>query len=211
MATVAMTSRSFARGTGIAGLVGLAAMLCVGSVRADPCTANGNQVPECVVQTDTGSLKGDRSEYMNVYCPTTSPYAWGGWSDSWSSGWHIITRNPIGDNVNSLDFSLSNTSIHTNNWSISIGCSAVNPNGSCTGATKISGDPGCPESNRQTECEPADNCWVTWNEQCINNNVVSNYYCTQVLFETTCFSCESTSQRAGMSTRADAVAPTGEK
>lgn len=177
---------------GIVGLALAAALLRAGSAAADPCTADGNTVPECVVQTDKGSLKGDRSEYMNVYCPNTSPYAWGGWSDSW----HIITRNPVGDNVNSLDFLLSNTSVHTNNWSISIGCSPINPNGTCTGATKISGDPGCPESNRQTECEPADNCWVTWDEQCINNNVVSNYYCTQVLFATTCFSCESSSASA---------------
>jgi hypothetical protein len=47
---------------------------------------------------------------------------------------------------------------------------------------------------------------VTWNEQCINNNVVSNYYCTQVLFETTCFSCEGTSSSAGRSSPAGALA-----
>ena len=196
MVATAKTSRVLPRGAAILGLAGTALLLCAGGAAADPCTADGNTVPQCVVQTDTGSLKGDRSEYMNVYCPNTSPYAWGGWSDSWSSGWHVITRNPVGDNMNSLDFLLSNTSVHTNNWSISIGCSPINPNGTCTGATKISGDPGCPESNRQTECEPADNCWVTWDEQCINNNVVSNYYCTQVLFATTCFSCESTSTAA---------------
>ena len=191
-----MTSRSLRRGAGIVGAAGVALVLSAAGATADPCSADGNTVPECVVQTDTGSLKGDRSEYMNVYCPNTAPYAWGGWSDSWSSSWHIITRNPVGDNVNSLDFLLSNTSVSSNRWSISIGCSPINPNGSCTGATKISGDPGCPESNRQTECEPSDNCWVTWNEQCINNNVVTNYYCTQALFVTTCFSCESSSAAA---------------
>lgn len=191
-----MTSRPLRRGAGIVGAAGVAVLLSAAGAAADPCTADGNTVPECVVQTDTGTLKGDRSEYMNVYCPNTSPYAWGGWSDSWSSKWHVITRNPVGDNVNSLDFLLSNTSVSSNRWSISIGCSPINPNGSCTGATKISGDPGCPESNRQTECEPSDNCWVTWNEQCINNNVVTNYYCTQALFVTTCFSCESSSAAA---------------
>ena len=196
MAATAKTSGTPWRGAAILGVAGVALLLGAGGAAADPCTANGSTVPECTVQTDTGSLKGDRSEYMNVYCPTTSPYAWGGWSDKWSSSWHVITRNPVGDNVNSLDFLLSNTSVHSNNWSISIGCSPINPNGTCTGPTKISGDPGCPESNRQTECEPADNCWVTWDEQCINNNVVSNFYCTQILFVTSCFSCEASSSAA---------------
>jgi hypothetical protein len=89
-----MRSRPVWRSAGIVSLAGVAMLLCAGSAVADPCTADGNTVPECVVQTDTGSLKGDHSEYMNVYCPNTSPYAWGAWSDSWSSSWHVITRNP---------------------------------------------------------------------------------------------------------------------
>lgn len=196
MAKIAIRGQRLARCAGVVGFVGAVAALCAAGAAADVCQYNGNTIPQCVVQTDTGSLSADKSEYMNVYCPSNANYAWGSWSDSWSSIWHVITRNPVGDNLNSLDFLLTNTKLGTNHWSISIGCSPISPNGQCSGATKEVPDPGCPESNRQTECQPADNCWVTWNEQCVNNNVVSNYYCTQVLFVTTCFSCESTSSLA---------------
>lgn len=185
-----MTGRSFFRCCGLAAFALMALMLDARSAKADVC--DNSNIPQCYVQTDTGELKADRSEYMNVYCPA-GMYAWGGWSDSWSSSWHIITRNPIGDNLNSLDFLLSNTSVHSNRWSISIACSPINPNGSCNGASKEVSDPGCPESNRQTECQPADNCWVTWNEQCVNGDTVTNYFCSQALFVTTCFSCEASS------------------
>ena len=61
MASFATVSRPLEYRSGIAGLLTLYAMLCAGGVQADPCTVNGSQVPECVVQTDTGSLKGDEA------------------------------------------------------------------------------------------------------------------------------------------------------
>ena len=175
---------------GAAGIMGVAATFCAGVANADVCQYEGNTIPQCYVQTDTGTLGGDRHEYMNVYCPA-GMYAWGSWSDTWSSHWHLTTFNPVGSYPNSMDFALSNTSVHDNNWSLSIGCSPINPNGTCTGATKMVKDPGCPMSDVQNECQPADNCWLTWNEQCINGNVVSNYFCSEAIFITTCYGCEA--------------------
>ena len=198
MTRLATRIRHVLWGVGLAAIPLMAAIAGTGVAKADPCTVNGNTVPGCVVQTDTGRLAGDRAEWMAVYCPAGAPYWWGGWSDTWSSPWHLISRNPIADGVGKADFRLSNTSTRPNNWSISIGCSALDPNGTCTGASKIAKDPGCPMSNRTTVCEQADNCWVTWSEQCISNNKVSNYNCTQMLFLTTCFSCESGTQRSSL-------------
>ena len=152
--------------------------------------SGGNVAPQCQTSTISGALHADRSEYMAAWCPPSAPYYWGGWRDSWSSGWHVITENVLGENsVGKADFLLSNTHWKQNNWSVTIGCSPVNQYGSCTNPGKATSDPGCTVSDSATECAQSDNCWQTWNEQCINNNVVSNYFCSNVLFFTQCYGC----------------------
>jgi hypothetical protein len=167
-----------------------AMMFAAGSAKADPCTVGGAAVPECQTVSVQLTLKKDQTEGWALYCPSNAYYYWGGWSDSWSSMWHIITENIIEENDNKADFTLTNTRLGNNTVTVTIGCSPVAPWGNgCTGATHEVSDPGCPISNEQNVCEPADNCWLEWDETCVNGTTVSNYFCTQVLFTTMCYTC----------------------
>jgi len=197
-----MTTRSTVRKSNTwrrpAAAVGALAMLVAlwsGEAAATACTDGNVPVPLCYQQTDTGSLKGDKSEYMAVYCPSSNPYWREGWSDSWSSGWHIITPNPIGDSgVSKADFLLSNTSVHTNHWSITIGCSPINPSGNCTNpSTSPVSDPGCPTASSRSVCDGNEDCWTDWNEICTTSSGVTNYFCSNPFGVTQCWGCGSSS------------------
>ena len=174
--------------------VALAALASLpGVATADACKDGNVTVPLCYQQTDTGSLKGDKSEYMAVYCPSGNPYWWGGWSDHWSSGWHIITPNPIGDaGVSKADFLRSNTSVHTNDWSITIGCSPINPSGGCTNpSTTPTKDPFCPTASSRNVCDGNEDCWTDWTEICTSSSGATTYFCSNPFGVTQCWACGS--------------------
>jgi len=175
-----------------AGLAMLGLALAAGAAQADPCTVDGNAVPSCQTVDVQLTLKKDQTKGWALYCPAQAYYYWGGHSDHWTSSWHSFTENILAeDTPNKVDFTLTNTKVGNNTVTVTIGCSPVAPwGGGCTGPTREVSDPNCPENNRQTVCEPADNCWVEWNETCVNGSTVTNYFCTQVLFETMCYTCQ---------------------
>ncbi|TDH63119.1 hypothetical protein E2C06_06965 [Dankookia rubra] len=155
---------------------------------SNPC--DGSQAPSCQQAVISGALGPDKSEYMAAYCPASAPYWWSHWTHS-ATHTTSFTPNPIGDSgLGKADFLLTNWNpADTSHWSIAIDCSPISPNGTCTGPTREVSDPGCPESDPQQVCDGSDNCYNEWNETCINGTTVTNYFCSQVLFVTTCFTC----------------------
>jgi hypothetical protein len=154
----------------------------------NPC--DGSQAPNCQQAVISGALGPDKSEYMAAYCPASAPYWWSHWTHS-ATHTTSFTPNPIGDSgVGKADFLLTNWNpSDTSHWSIAIDCSPISPTGVCTGPTREVSDPSCPESDPMQVCDGSDNCYNEWNETCINGTTVTNYFCSQVLFVTTCFTC----------------------
>lgn len=187
----------------IMGLLGAgmmaAAMMLLAPVDANasgkPCSDTyGNKVPGCQLVTVVVNLSFDQTKGWALYCPSSAPYYWGGYSDVWQSRWHIFSENLFDEagNLGKADFLLTNTRAGKNSVTITIGCSPVNQNGSCTTSRQVWSDPGCPESDRRLVCTGGgedEQCWQEWDEECLNGTTVTDYSCTQALFGTFCTSC----------------------
>lgn len=176
----------------VAVLAMLGAAFCAGAARAvDPGNACDNtQVPSCQNITASGTLGRLGSTGWALYCPSDAPYWWQDYSTD-SSRTTSFTVNAVESTGNKADFLITNWSVlGSSDWAISIDCSPISPTGNCSSPqTKSVKDPGCPISNQMTVCDGGDNCWLEWDETCVNGNAVSNYFCSQVLFVTTCWGC----------------------
>ena len=152
----------------------------------------GVAVPQCETATHGDTLKADQTQDINIQCPSTAPYYWEGWSDTWGSHWHVITENLLVEDRFHAHFKLSNTRLGANPYTVTIGCSPLAENGSCSGTGRKVSDPGCPESNRRAVCIPDEggaDCWDEWSETCVVNNSVTGYFCSTAAFAPTCYAC----------------------
>jgi hypothetical protein len=179
----------------LAGLVLTLAVVVLGSVRshADPCTdPSGNAVPGCQQVGVTVDLKVWETKGWALYCPPNANYYWGGYSDDWAHSPYVFWEDGAEETSSKADFTMSNTRLGHNSVTITIGCSPINPNGSCTGGRTTWSDPGCGESNRRQVCAGEgedEQCWEEWDEECVSNGTVTDWACTQALFATMCTSC----------------------
>jgi hypothetical protein len=161
----------------------------------DPCKKGGKgiAVPQCQTATHADHLNHDRTTAFGLSCPAEAPYYWEGWSDTFTSRWHVITENLVVENRHTAHFTVSDTQATGSlDFTVTIGCSPLSETGTCSGAGQRTGDPGCPESNRRAVCIPDEggaDCWAEWNETCVNNNVVTSYFCTDASFVPTCYTC----------------------
>ena len=164
------------------------------AAQADPCNVKGNQPPDCQTVDVTLTLKKDQTKGWALYCPAEAYYYWGGWSDQWSSRWHIITENLLAENEHKADFTLTNTRLGDNTVTVTIGCSPIAPwGGGCTGPSRRVADPQCPQHNQRQVCSGEgedEECWSERDETCVNGEAVTNYSCTQALFKTMCYTCQ---------------------
>lgn len=159
-------------------------------VPSNPC--DDSQAPSCQQVLAQGTLKADGTTGWALYCPASAQYYWGNYTHK-SSRVTSYTENVLAENEpNKADFTITNWSaLGSSGWSIAIACSPIAPwGGGCTGPTREVSDPSCPESNRRTTCDGSDNCFLEWDETCVNGNTVTQVFCSQVLFTTTCFSCQ---------------------
>ena len=161
---------------------------------ADPCTdGSGNAVPGCQQVDVTIDLKAWETKGWALYCPPNANYYWGGYSDSWSHSPHVFWEDPFEESQSKADFTASNTRLGHNSVTITIGCSPINPSGTCTGGRTIVGDPGCGQSNQHQVCAgdgENQTCWLEWDEECVaSSGTVTDWACTQALFATMCTSC----------------------
>lgn len=179
-------------------LLVLGVMLCsiVAAYADSSCEVGGNQVPQCqTVSSPAISLSGWQTKGWALYCPQSASYYWSGW-DADRDGCSAISviENPWVEGISKADFTMTNWCVTTHTVTLTIGCSPVNPSGSCTGGGgACPSDPGCPQANQMLRCvgEGEDqSCWPEWTETCINGTTVTNYFCTQALpFLTCCFTC----------------------
>ena len=185
----------FKRGRSAASLVLALPMLVLASAasQADPCTdPSGNAVPGCQQVSATVDLKTWETKGWALYCPPNAIYYWGGYSDDWSHSPHIFWEDKGDESISKADFTMSNTRLGHNSVTITIGCSPINPSGSCSGPRTVMSDPGCPQSDRHEVCngEGEDQeCWDEWNERCISNGSVTDWACTDALYATMCTAC----------------------
>lgn len=172
-----------------------------GTARAgegDPCRMNGNgvPVPQCATVThQNAGLAHDHTEGIQVQCPADAPYYWSGWSDTFTSRWHVITENLLAEAATHANFTVSSTQATGQlAYSVTIGCSPVPIWGSCTRSSLpvIVADPKCPVGTKRQDCSgaPSPKCWDTWTETCTSGNAVQSYSCTDANpLETTCVTC----------------------
>jgi hypothetical protein len=179
-----------------AGLAVIAVTLPSPAVRADDaCRQNsrGVPVPQCVTQSHSNTLKADHTEDINLYCPPEAPYYWGGWVDTFSSIWHVITENILVEDQHHARFKISNTRLGDNSYTVTIGCSPLSESGQCSGSYRNVPDPNCPRSDTRQDCMPPPNykCWQTWTETCIVDNKVQLVHCTNANpLAVTCVTCD---------------------
>lgn len=161
----------------------------------DPCKMGGKgaEVPQCVTATHGENLPHDHTSAFGLSCPAEAPYYWNGWTDTFTSRWHVITENLIVENQNTAHFTVSSTQASGSlDFTVTIGCSPISETGNCTNAGRKTSDPGCPESNRRAVCLPDEggaDCWDEWNETCVSGSTVTNYFCTTAAFLPICFTC----------------------
>lgn len=177
----------------LAAIVGASAPSSAGEGDACQRGGKGVAVPQCVTVTHNETLTHDHSSAFGLSCPADAPYYWDGWSDTFSSKWHVITENVLVGTQHTAHFTVSATiATGSLNFSVTIGCSPISETGQCTGMGRKSGDPGCPESNRRATCIPDEggaDCWDEWNETCVSGNTVTNYFCSTAAFVPTCYTC----------------------
>jgi hypothetical protein len=99
----------------------------------------GVAVPQCVTATHGETLKHDQTQDIDVRCPAEALYYWNGWSDTFTSTWHVITENLVVEDQHHAHFKISNTRLGANTDSVTIGCSPISESGSCTGAGRKTG------------------------------------------------------------------------
>jgi hypothetical protein len=183
---------------GLALGAGLALLLLTGGVaqagEGDPCKmmGNGAAVPDCTTVTHADTLKRDHTQDINIQCPAAAPYYWEGWSDTFTSVWHVITENILVEDAHHAHFKISNTRLGSTSYSVTIGCSPLAEGGSCKGVGTKTKDPGCPESDRRATCIPDEggfDCWDEWTETCTSGSSVTTYFCSTASFLPTCYSC----------------------
>lgn len=180
----------------IAGVLAAGVMLLSVTPAAadDACRKNSNgiPVPQCVTASHADTLKADQTQDIDIYCPSEAPYYWGGWVNTFSSIWHVITENLVVENIYHAHFKISNTRLGQNRYTVTIGCSPLPEFGQCTGNIHNVPDPRCPVSDTRQDCSPPPypKCWRTWTEICTDGNKVTNYTCTNANpLAVTCATC----------------------
>jgi hypothetical protein len=177
----------------IAVLAVFGAALWIDTARAiDPPNAcDGSPAPNCQQVVARGTLGRLGTTGWALYCPREAPYWWNN-SKHAATRTTSFTENPFEESNNKADFTITNwSSLGSSDWAISIDCSPIDPNGGgCTGQSRMVSDPGCPESNRRTTCHGADNCWLEWDERCVDGDKVTNYFCSGVAFAIYCWTCQ---------------------
>lgn len=180
---------------GLAAVTLAAALLASGAAMADdPCRENskGLPVPGCVTQAHADTLKRDQTQDIDLYCPPEAPYYWGGWVDSFTSKWHVITENLITGDAHHAHFKISNTALSPNSYTVTIGCSPTPEWGTCTGNLVKVTDPKCPISSQRQDCTgaPWPKCWEVWTETCTSGSSITTYSCTDANpLAHTCITC----------------------
>jgi hypothetical protein len=180
----------------------LGSLLALGGLaraaEGDPCKKDGNgvAVPQCETVThQNSSLSHDRTEGIQIQCPADAPYYWSGWSDTFTSKWHVITENLLVEAATHANFTVSSTQATGSlAYSVTIGCSPVPIWGTCTKSSipVIVADPKCPMGPKRQDCTgaPYPKCWDTWTETCTSGSTVQDYSCTDANpLKTTCVTC----------------------
>ena len=174
--------------------VAVAVLCAVTALADDPCSFNGETVPLCQTVSNSDTIAPWRPSGDALYCPRSAAYYWGGWTlDTGGHKGITIVENAFDENASKADFDLDNFSFHRATVMITIGCSPISPSGNCTQTNQpaCGSDPGCPQSNLQTQCSGVDSgdCWMSWDETCINGQTVTPYFCSTAEFATCCYSC----------------------
>lgn len=152
-----------------------------------------NNAPQCQQVVASGTLGRLGSTGYAIYCPADAPYYWGNYEHAFSRA-GTVTENPFAEegDPSKADFTVTNWSaLGSNDWAISIDCSPISQAGNCSNPnTHEVSDPGCPIINQSSVCGGSDNCWLEWNERCVNGGQVTNYFCAAPLFYTQCWTCD---------------------
>lgn len=194
MKTAAHRSRTFtasALGAALAFLIAIPA-------HTDPCSVDGVAVPSCVqVTSPTIDLKPRLgSTIINVFCPASASYYWGGYSANHNRWVRVIDVSVFANGPDHGKFEATNFNAEfRHSFSVTIGCSRFPPWASnCpTNNSFCPRDPGCPTtrgpSSRCVGSGADQQCWLEWEENCGTAPNNTPYFCTTQLFKPCCYPC----------------------
>lgn len=168
------------------------------ALAGDPCTVEGIAVPGCVqVTSPVIDLKPRLgSAIINVFCPSSASYYWGGYSANHNRWVTVVDLSLFASGANHGKFEGTNfNSEFRHSFSVTIGCSRYPPwAANCQGSGSFCPrDPGCRITRGATSrcAGPPDapQCWIEWEEDCGTPPNDTPYFCNTLLFKPCCYPC----------------------